>query len=574
MRLTLLASAIASLATPAVATDFPNGTPAVRGPESVADWFNAGQAHLFKQDQAQAAAVTPGNRLPVKNVILFVGDGMGISTVTAARILAGEKAGLAGPERGSLHFETFPDLALSKVYQWDQQTPDSAPTATAMHTGYKTRESMLGVNHTINRKECRASETAAKSVKNIAEHAAERGKSVGFVSTARITHATPASGYSHVSARDWETDREIKANTNCAALAESARVADIATQALNPANAALKTQLKVLMGGGRRAFLPNTVTDPEYATLTGRRTDGKNLTAEWLSTRANAKYVWGQSGGSVSVPEANDFSKVTADNTDYLLGLFDPSHAQFESDRARDPAKEPSLTEMTVKAIEILKKNNRGFFLHVESGRIDHAHHAGNARRALEDTIEFARAVKAADDATSDGDTLIIVTADHSHVFTIAGYPHRGNPILGLSRGIPDNDGEAITAETDVLGLPYTTLGYYNGPGYTGPTAASATGTQTSGLKTFTTTSTGVANDGYFLGAGTNSGAVRPNLTNVDTTALNFLQESAVPIDAETHAAEEVAIYAKGPFSQYVRGVMEQNWIFHVMAKAFGLRGF
>lgn len=572
MRLTLLASAIASLATPVIAADFPNGTPAVRGPESVADWFNAGKAHLFKQDQAQAAAVTPGNRLPVKNVILFVGDGMGISTVTAARILAGEKAGLAGPERGSLHFETFPDLALSKVYQWDQQTPDSAPTATAMHSGYKTRESMLGVNHTINRKECRASETAAKSVKSIAEYVAERGKSVGFVSTARITHATPASGYAHISARDWETNREVA--SACASVPAADRVADIATQALNPANAALKAQLKVLLGGGRRNFLPNTVTDPEYATLTGRRTDGKNLTAEWLSTRANAKYVWGQSGGSVSVPEANDFSKVTAANTDYLLGLFDPSHAQFESDRARDPAKEPSLTEMTVKAIEILKKNNRGFFLHVESGRIDHAHHAGNARRALEDTIELARAVKAADDATSDGDTLIIVTADHSHVFTIAGYPHRGNPILGLSRGIPDNDGEAITAETDVLGLPYTTLGYYNGPGYTGLTAGSPAATQTAGLKTFTTTSTGVANDGYFLGAGTNSGAVRPDLTNVDTTALNFLQESAVPISAETHAGEEVAIYAKGPFSQYVRGTMEQNWIFHVMAKAFGLRGF
>jgi alkaline phosphatase len=572
MRLTLLASAIASLATPVIAADFPNGTPAVRGPESVADWFNAGKAHLFKQDLAQAAAVTPRNRLPVKNVILFVGDGMGISTVTAARILAGEKAGLAGPERGSLHFETFPDLALSKVYQWDQQTPDSAPTATAMHTGYKTRESMLGVNHTINRKECRASETAAKSVKSIAEYVAERGKSVGFVSTARITHATPASGYAHISARDWETNREVA--SACASVPAADRVADIATQALNPANAALKAQLKVLLGGGRRGFLPNTVTDPEYATLTGRRTDGKNLTAEWLSTRANAKYVWGQSGGSVSVPEANDFSKVTAANTDYLLGLFDPSHAQFESDRARDPAKEPSLTEMTVKAIEILKKNNRGFFLHVESGRIDHAHHAGNARRALEDTIEFARAVKAADDATSDGDTLIIVTADHSHVFTIAGYPHRGNPILGLSRGIPDNDGEAITPETDVLGLPYTTLGYQNGPGYTGLTAGSPTATQTAGLKTFTTTSTGQANDGYFLGAGTNSGAVRPDLTNVDTTALNFLQESAVPISAETHSAEEVAIYAKGPFSQYVRGVMEQNWIFHVMAKAFGLRGF
>jgi len=562
----LLSSVAALAASGALAADFSLGQPAVRGPEAVADWFNAGKTFL---DTQQRLKDRTGR---AKNIILFVGDGMGVSTVTAARILAGEKAGLAGPERGSLHFETFPNVALSKVYQWDQQTPDSAPTATAMHTGYKTRESMLGVNHTINRKECRASETALHAVKSIAEFAAEQGKSVGFVSTARITHATPASGYAHISARDWETNREVAAASTCAAVPAAERVADIATQALNPANAALKTQLKVLMGGGRRAFLPTTVTDPEYPTVTGRRTDGKNLTAEWLSTRANAKYVWGQAGGSVTVPEANDFSKVTAANTDYLLGLFDPSHAQFESDRARDPAKEPSLTEMTTKAIEILKKEKKGFFLHVESGRIDHAHHAGNARRALEDTIEFAKAIAAADAATDDDDTLIIVTADHSHVFTIAGYPHRGNPILGLSRGIPDNDGEAITPETDVLGLPYTTLGYYNGPGYTGPTAASASGSQTSGLKTFATTSSGVANDGFFVAAGSNTGAIRPDLTNVDTTALNFLQESAVPISAETHAGEEVAIYAKGPYAHYVRGVMEQNWIFHVMGKAFGLK--
>ena len=561
----LLVTATLLASTPAIAADFPLGTPVVRGPESVADWFDAGKAHLETQKQLQ-------NRTGrAKNIILFVGDGMGISTVTAARILAGEKAGLVGPERGSLHFETFPNVALSKVYQWDQQTPDSAPTATAMHSGYKTRESMLGVNHTTNRKECRASENAAKSVKSIAEFAAEQGKSVGFVSTARITHATPASGYAHISARDWETDREIKANSNCAALAESARVADIATQALNPANSALKTQLKVLMGGGRRGFLPSTVTDPEYATVKGRRTDGKNLTTEWTSTRRNARYVWGQAGGSVIVPEANDFSTVTAANTDYLLGLFDPSHAQFEADRANDPAKEPSLTQMTTKAIEILRKEKKGFFLHVESGRIDHAHHAGNARRALEDAIEFAKAIKAADDATDDNETLIIVTADHSHVFTIAGYPHRGNPILGLSKGVPENDGEALSNETDVLGLPYATLGYYNGPGYTGSTAASG-GTQSSGLKTFTTTANRVANDGFFIASGSNTGAIRPDLTNVDTAALNFMQESAVPISAETHAGEEVAIYAKGPFSHYVRGVMEQNWIFHVMGKAMGLK--
>lgn len=104
---------------------------------------------------------------------------------------------------------------------------------------------------------------------------------------------------------------------------------------------------------------------------------------------------------------------------------------------------------MTGKAIEILKKNDKGFFLHVESGRIDHGHHATNPMRALYDAIEFANAVKYAYENTDPEKTLIIVTADHSHVFTIAGYPTRGNPILGKVVG-NDNSGNAKTTTSKV----------------------------------------------------------------------------------------------------------------------------
>ena len=86
---------------------------------------------------------------------------------------------------------------------------------------------------------------------------------------------------------------------------------------------------------------------------------------------------------------------------------------------------------MTAKAIDVLDNNDKWLFLTVEAGRIDHAHHAGNAYNALSDTVELSKAVQVALDKTSIEDTLIIVTADHSHVFTIAGYPKRGNPILG-----------------------------------------------------------------------------------------------------------------------------------------------
>jgi alkaline phosphatase len=181
---------------------------------------------------------------------------------------------------------------------------------------------------------------------------------------------------------------------------------------------------------------------------------------------------------------------------------------------------------MTAKSIDILqaRNGNKGYFLMVEAGRVDHAHHAGNASRALVDTVALSDAVRAAMRKSSTEDTLIIVTADHSHTFTIAGYPDRGNNILG--KVVTDG-----ALALDANGKPYTTLGYVNGPGYRGA-------------------------------------AARPDLTNVDTADVNFLQEATVPMGSETHAAEDVGIYATGPGAHAFQGVVEQNVIFHVMAQS------
>jgi alkaline phosphatase len=485
--------------------------PAVKGPESVSDWYNAGQNFIRESESVVA------NHRKAKNVILFVGDGMGISTITASRILDGQMNGKPG-EENSLFFETLPYLALSKTYSWDQQTSDSAPTMTAMVTGYKAREGMLSVDHTTPRGECDASVIAARALPTILEQAAANGKDTGVVTTARVTHATPAATYAHTAVRDWEADSNLPAGCG---------VKDIARQLIE-VNPVVKRSLKVVLGGGRDYFRKVDQTDPEYPTKRGLRKDGRDLTAEWADTRgAGARYVWDKRG----------FDAATPDSTPYLLGLFERSHVQYEADRANDPAGEPSLTEMTEKAIRMLEKNQKGFFLHVEGGRIDHAHHAGNAKRALLDTIELANAVKKAYEMTDPHETLILVTADHSHVFTIAGYPHRGNDILGVTKEVPNVDGNAPVPTKDKLGLPYTTLGYQNGPGWRDAIA---------------------------------TGQKRPNLNAVDTTALDYLQEAAVPLSSETHAGEDVAIFASGPNAYLVRGVMEQNWIYHVMKEAFG----
>ncbi len=209
---------------------------------------------------------------------------------------------------------------------------------------------------------------------------------------------------------------------------------------------------------------------------------------------------------------------------------------QYEADRAEDTAGEPSLAQMTRLAIAILSRNQNGYFLLVEGGRIDHAHHDNNAYRALTDGIAFADAVAVADKMTAQDDTLIIVTADHSHTFIISGYPTRGNPILGKVIANDANGKPAGKAKLMADGKPYTTLGYYAGPG-----AAWV-------------------------------GGPRPDLSDIDTVNdKNFIQQAAVPADSDTHAGEDVPVYARGPGAESFHGVIEQNEIFHVIDEVLHL---
>ncbi|MCX7089040.1 MAG: alkaline phosphatase, partial [Methylococcales bacterium] len=139
------------------------------------DWFNAGRQAVF-----DAKNLTPIQKR-AKNVILFVGDGMGISTITAARIYDGQQKGGHG-EENSLFFEKAPYMALSKTYSVNQQTPDSAPTMTAMVTGVKSNDGFISVNHTLVRSEPDANKINANKLSTILEQAKERSMSVGVVS--------------------------------------------------------------------------------------------------------------------------------------------------------------------------------------------------------------------------------------------------------------------------------------------------------------------------------------------------------------------------------------------------------
>ena len=514
----------------------------VDGQEKVAQarsaWLNATNTQVSvstKSGVELAAKSIESLRGSAKNVILFVGDGMGVSTVTAARILEGQLNGELGEEH-QLSFDTFPFAGLSKTYNVDSQTPDSAGTMTAMMSGVKTDIGVIGVSEAVERGNC--STVSGHELITALELAEIAGKSTGIISTARITHATPAATYAKSADRDWEDDGDMPAD------AKTAGCTDIADQLVN-----FETNLEariggidvdgieVVMGGGRRSFLPKDVafnsTDAVSA-VEGDRTDGRDLTAEWQAKYTSGTYVMDQTG----------FDAVDPANTTKLFGLFNESHMQYEADRANDVAGEPSITQMTEKAIDILDNNSEGFFLMVEAGRIDHGHHAGSAYSALTDTIALSDAVKKAVQMTDMSNTLIIVTADHGHVFTIAGYPKRGNPILGKVVGVGSQE-PALAAD----GMPYTTLGYTNGNGFRN------LGDETD------------ADAGYNLPIA----AGRHDLSDIDTTSPGFHQEALVPLSSETHSGEDVGIYASGPGALLVNGTNEQSTIYHVMEFAADL---
>ncbi|HEV7270229.1 alkaline phosphatase [Pseudoxanthomonas sp.] len=503
------------------ASAFHVDVPAVSHPQGETPqwWYRNGAAKAAANGAMQGRA---------KNVIVFLGDGMSLTTVAAARIFEGQRKGAPG-EENLLSWEHFPHTAFSKTYNTDSQTPDSAGTMTAIASGVKSHMGAIGVS--AGRKgEC--TPDGSKDLLSWLTLADSAGMATGIVTTARITHATPAAMYAHVSHRDWENDTDLPPE------AVEAGCKDIAQQLL--AAARFGKGPTVALGGGRGEFLPVDVRDPEEDDKVGQRLDHRNLVAEWQQAHPQGAYV------------TNTQQLQAAADAPQLLGLFEYDHMQFEHDRRKDAQGEPSLADLTRAAIRTLSRKPEGFVLMVEGARIDHANHYGNAYRALDETVAMSDAVQAALDATSRDDTLILVTADHSHTLNFVGYPVRGNPILGKVRGQGSEDDSPGEFARDQTGLTFTTLTYANGPGYTG-----ASNRQPAGPKTFLHAPSSVEpSEG------------RPDLSHVDTEHPDYLQEALVPLKSESHGGEDVGIWAIGPGSDAVRGTVEQNAIYHIIVQA------
>ncbi|XP_071521133.1 alkaline phosphatase-like [Panulirus ornatus] len=462
-------------------------------------WWDLGQ------NEVASALNVRHNWNVAKNVIMFLGDGMGITANTAARIYKGQKNGMNG-EEGYLTWERFPTAALLKTYNIDKQVPDSAATATAYLSGVKANSRTLGVNSAVEFGDCAASKNSENHVSSILQWAQDAGMSTGIVTTTRVTHATPAALYAHSPHRNWECDGKLGE--------DGAGCKDIADQLINDSPG---KNVKVILGGGRQAL--GAGLDPASNGTTCTRQDDRNLAHEWLAHKTagghTAKYI----------TTAEDLKKVDTKNTDYLLGLFADSHMPFVVELEEGQTEVPSLEEMALKAIEMLKKSKEGFFLLVEGGRIDHGLHKNSPHRAVEEAVAMDRAVAAALKEVDLEETLVLVTADHSHVLTINGYPDRGNDILGITG-----------KESNVDGLNYTTLMFTTGPGFNYSTE--------------------------------NMTVTRHDVTLMDTRDLEYKSVAAVPMTSETHGGEDVAVWATGPMAHLFHRTHEQNYVAHVMAYA------
>jgi alkaline phosphatase len=474
-----------------------------------------------------------------KNVIFFLGDGMGPVTVTAARIYKGEKQLAAAPgslvtaERAKLTMQSLAYAARVKTFSNDGQTTDSAPSMAAYMTGVKANNEVISMSSDtkayaadgtqyINGEDTTCAATNGKPAQTLLELAKAQGRAVGAVSTTRVGHATPAATYAHICNRNAY-------NT----------IAEQSVPGHPRYNTALGDGVDVLLGGGQRNYLPKSVN------ASSKRIDDVNLV-----TAMQAKgYSYVDSGTKLS---ALDATKATR-----LLGLFSQSEMAYELDRVNQKLDQPSLSQMTEKALDVLSRNDKGFFLMVEGGRIDHALHGSNAKRALEDTLAMDKAIDAALAYMEKKDpglknTLVVVTADHDHAIAFNGYTRIGNPILGKVRDYQTNE---LAKAAD--GKPYTTLVFGNG-GRPNATAASQVNTE----------------DGNKPWIAPARGATRDDLTNVDTTQDNFLQEVGINLGtpgSETHGGGDVMLFAGGAGAKIFKGTMDNTRVFSKVREAAGL---
>lgn len=469
--------------------------PNAAGPNAAGEvlrWQESGRGQIA----ARAQRSKEGAR--AKNVIVFLADGVGPTFHAAARIHAAQTRH-PGAEDGRLSFDDFPNAAFARTFAVDDYVTDSASSATAILSGIKTVNGAVGVAAGYRPEHCGM---PAANPATLGEVAAASGRATGVVTTSILMDASPAAFYAHAPERGWVMDERVPQafrDAGCRGIVEQLMTSGVS----------------VALGGGRLAFAGANWKDPESGNP-GARDDGVNLMDEWRG-RANARVVLDRAG----------LLAVDGGSVDRLLGLFAPL-ALF--DEEADPTN-PTLAEMTLAALDVLKRDPDGYVLFVEEEGTDEHQHSGRLRPAFESYLAFDAAIAAALKRIDLAQTLVIVTSDHGQPLAMAGPAATGESILGLAKRRTEAGVETATAG-DKKAFPV--LGFYVGP---------------------------QPQDGP-----------RPDPASQDMSDPEYVWPSAVPAQFVPHSGEDVGVFAIGPGSELISGVMDQHAIFHAITHAMGGR--
>lgn len=458
-----------------------------------------------------------------QNVILFIGDGMTVPQITAARVAS--RGNTQGKTNGYFAIDQMEAIGLIQTSSVDSIMADSANTASALNTGHKSSVNALGVyaDTSPDTLDDPRQETLAEMLKRT------RGMSIGIVTTAGWTDATPASVFGHTRRRG---DRDFLA---AAPLDEGLRP-------------------EVIMGGDGRYMLPEAVAG-------GRRKDGRNMFDEY------------EAAGYTVVTTATELQEAMSEGApERLLGMFHSGDMNVWLDRnvftdnLGDFTDQPGLVDMTLSALEILGQNENGFYLMVEAGSIDKQMHPLDQERALSDLIELDNAVAAAIEwaAVNAPDTLIVVTADHGHGYEVYGtvdvemfnaaeddagkrkairvYDAAGFPTYEDADGdfFPDTWDVSIVFAGLVNNYPDHTEDFQVSPTPRVPAIADA--------------------DGNYV-------------DNPDDDPNGIPRSGVLPLNASTgvHSLQDVPVFASGPGAAFFGRVMDNTEVFFGMAAALDL---
>ena len=518
-----------------------NGSPSNKlitaKPEFIPNENGKGSSILFRDVQLtkagkyQVVARTPQERLQVtwdvyasgprrvKNVILFIGDGMTIANRTAARVFS--KGIVEGKYQGKLAFDDMPSTAMIGTSGSDSLITDSANSMSAYTTGHKTAVNAMGVY--VSRASDNLSHPKVETITELVKR--NTNMSVGIVSDAELQDATPGAMVAHTRRR---ADKQYIADQLLASHAE------------------------VILGGGSAYFYPQS-------TKGSKRKDENNLVDAFKAD-----------GYKVALTKQELIAAAENKNTKKLFGVFHPDNMDGSLDRlflkkntVSQYPNQPDLTEMTQSAIEVLSRNPNGFFLMVEAALIDKFNHPLDWERAAFDTIMLSNAVQSAKDfAKTHPDTLIIVTPDHTHSGSISGVIHDDKPgLLREKVGIYAEAGYPNYPKADVQGYPNQidvskrlAFFYGNYPDHYETMHPKLDGTFVPAVK---------SDNGKFI--------ANPKYLQLQEDAIHVGGNLPSHQDAGVHTADDAVLNAMGPGSEKFKGFMDNTEVFKVMVQSLGL---